>query len=239
MNLLSDSFLENLPEDPLEALHSMAVYLKDTVLISPLISTNTKQIAVNEAIEFIIAFANLNQLELEAPKRSVLVMSGVIPGMEGHESITKLRDICESIDKLYSTRVYKTTLLKAKQFSDRLELKRAKALATYTLSDSEHSRAQELINQLRDEVSTASYLTDEHKLRIQKRLEGIQRELHKTMSDLDKFWGLCVDASVVMRKCGENAKPFVDRVRELADIFGRVMSKTENLPYTSPFKLLE
>jgi hypothetical protein len=61
-------------------------------------------------------------------------------------------------------------------------------------------------------------------------LERLQTELHKRVSDLDRFWGLIGDAGVVLGKLGSDAKPIVDRIREVADIVWRTQSRAEELP---------
>ena len=68
-------------------------------------------------------------------------------------------------------------------------------------------------------------------------MEKIQSELHKKVSDLDRFWGLIGDAGVVIGKFGNDAKPIVDRIKEIADIVWRTQSRSEELPSgtTTPF----
>jgi hypothetical protein len=51
-----------------------------------------------------------------------------------------------------------------------------------------------LINELRDELSKESELDEAHKQRLLKRLEALQKELHKKVSDLDHFCGLLGDS---------------------------------------------
>ena len=58
----------------------------------------------------------------------------------------------------------------------------------------------------------------------------MQSELHKRVSDLDRFWGLIGDAGVVLGKFGEDAQPFVERIREIAEIVWRTQSRAEELP---------
>lgn len=72
-----------------------------------------------------------------------------------------------------------------------------------------------------------------------KRLEGLQKEMHKKMSNLDKFWGLVGDAGVVLGKFGKDAKPFTDRIRDIMQIVWRTQSITEELPSDSRLAMLE
>ena len=58
------------------------------------------------------------------------------------------------------------------------------------------------------------------------------------MADLDKIWGLIGDAGVALGKLGEDAKPFVDRIREIYGIAWRTQSRAEGLPTDTPMKML-
>ena len=89
---------------------------------------------------------------------------------------------------------------------------------------------QALINDLRGTIAANGSLVAEHKARLLKRLESLQAELHKKISDLDKFWGLIGDAGVVLGKLGNDAKPIVDRIRDIADIVWQTQSRAEELP---------
>ena len=107
----------------------------------------------------------------------------------------------------------------------------------YEFSDGDLQRIQTLINELRELISQTNDLGEDHKVRVLKRLEKLQSELHKRVSDLDKFWGLLVEGSIVLKKVGENAKPIVDRIREIADIVWRVQARAAELPSNAPLEL--
>lgn len=87
-------------------------------------------------------------------------------------------------------------------------------------------------------INNAKGLEDDHKRRLLKRLEKLQSELHKRISDLDRFWGLIGDAGVMLRKLGNDAKPIVDRITELANIIWRAQSRAEGLPEADELPLL-
>lgn len=108
---------------------------------------------------------------------------------------------------------------------------------SYEFSQGDLERLQELINQIRHQISAAG-LEDEHKQRLLARLEKLQSELHKKVSDLDRFWGLIGDAGVVLGKLGEDAKPIVDRVREVAGIVWKTQARSEELPSGTDIPLL-
>lgn len=101
---------------------------------------------------------------------------------------------------------------------------------SYEFTDGDLTRIQELINELREEVTSSTFFSEEHQQRLLKKLEKMQAELHKKMSSLDSFWGLLGDAGVAIGKFGNDAKPFVDRIREIAEIGWRTQSNAEELP---------
>ena len=99
----------------------------------------------------------------------------------------------------------------------------------FEFSEHDLQRIQEIINELRDFLTKTEQLEEDHKSRILRRLEALQSEIHKKVSDLDRLWGLIGDAGVVLGKLGDDAKPFVDRIRELSGIAWRTQSQTEKL----------
>ena len=109
----------------------------------------------------------------------------------------------------------------------------------YEFADDDLKRMQTLINELRDLVANSKYLEEDHRTRLIKRLEALQAELYKKVSDLDRFWGLVGDAGVALAKLGENAKPIVDRIREIASITWRTQKKAEQLPDETPNPMID
>jgi hypothetical protein len=100
----------------------------------------------------------------------------------------------------------------------------------YSLSDADIERIQILINELRHLITNNTRIDEGHRRRLLLRLERLQTELHKRVSDLDRFWGIVADGGVLMRKLGEDAKPIVDRIREIAEIAWRSQADAEQLP---------
>lgn len=101
---------------------------------------------------------------------------------------------------------------------------------SYEFSQGDLDQIQRLINELRSEISISNLFEANHKSRLLKRLERLQAEMHKRISDLDGFWGLIGDAGVVAGKFGKDVKPIVDRIKEIADIVWRTQARTEELP---------
>ena len=109
----------------------------------------------------------------------------------------------------------------------------------YELSDEELSAIQRLLNELRELIAQSGDLDARHKRRLMKRLEDLQRELHKQVSDFDHVWGLLVESAAYLGRAGETAKPVTDRLRDLKDIFWNNVKRRESLPPRQKFPELE
>ena len=110
---------------------------------------------------------------------------------------------------------------------------------SYEFSQGDLERVQLLINQIRDLISQTKNLEKDHQRRLLSRIEKLQSEIHKKVSDLDRFWGLVGDAGVVLGKLGNDAKPIVDRIREVAKIVWQTQSRSEELPSGTKIPLLD
>lgn len=108
----------------------------------------------------------------------------------------------------------------------------------YSFTDDEIKYIQSKINTLRDLVSNNSCFTNEHRQRLLKRLERLQQEMHKKVSDLDRFWGLIGDAGVMLGKFGRDAKPLVDTIKDLTDCIWKAQTRSEQIEYKA-MKLLD
>ncbi|MDD2098836.1 hypothetical protein [Pseudomonas putida] len=108
----------------------------------------------------------------------------------------------------------------------------------YEFTDGDLKRVQQLLNELRDLIAANTEIEPDHKRRLLKRLEQMQSELHKEVSDLDRYYGLAVEAGVLMKKLGEGAKPIVDLIKEVTSISWVTQARAENLPSGSEPPLL-
>jgi len=108
----------------------------------------------------------------------------------------------------------------------------------YEFSEGDLKKIQELLNKLRALIPDTKDLEEDHKRRLLKKLEALQSELHKKVSDLDRFWGFFIDASIVVGKMGENAKPMVDIIKQIVSIIWPTQTRAYELSSDLPFKLL-
>ena len=109
----------------------------------------------------------------------------------------------------------------------------------YEFSDDDFSRVQTLLNGLRDLLTKSKDFEEDHRRRLLKRLEVLQSELHKKMSNFDKFWGFFIDSGIALTKFWENAKPFRDDIKEIIEIVSRTQAKAENVQKLFPLNLLK
>ena len=107
----------------------------------------------------------------------------------------------------------------------------------YEFDDADFDRIQTLINELRELITASEVIDEDHKSRLLKRLEKLQQELHKKMSNVDMLWGLIGDAGVVLGKFGHDVKPLTDRIREIVEIVWRVQAAAAGLPSGLPLRL--
>lgn len=108
----------------------------------------------------------------------------------------------------------------------------------YEFSEGDLELIQRLINELRKLISATKKLEEDHRHRLINKLEKVQSELHKKVSNLDRFWGFCIDASIVAGLMGKNAEPMFDLVKKIVAIIWPAQTRAYELPSSLPFKLL-
>lgn len=100
----------------------------------------------------------------------------------------------------------------------------------YEFTGGDFTKLQDMVNKLRDLVNNCADLNEDHKRRMLKRLERLQSEMHKKVSSLDQFFNLAIEASVVARIVGENAKPIADIAKAIMGIAWRTQGHALGLP---------
>lgn len=147
------------------------------------------------------------------------------PGTDPQQNINHIRNYLHQqsaeISKLLHTEYLEQ---QTRKYSDKF-----KSISAYVFSDDDFSSIQKLINEMRDLITSSETITENHKRRLLERLERMQRELHKTTSDLDRFWGFIGESGVAFGKFGNDIKPLVDRINELAKIVWRTITIKETL----------
>lgn len=236
--MFDEEFAKNLPQDSLCAIVKVCNYFIDfeNDIYESFGSNDTDKIRIEKFDEYMSAYVFL-ELLVEAYSLDIDIAS--LDGSVSHiQTIEKISVIFRAIDKDVRPR-----LLKQEQRSV-YEEARAKYAPmfgkgiSYEFSDSDFDKIQGLLNNLRELLTKSDDLEENHRSRLLKRLEELQSELHKKMSNFDKFWGFAVDSSFAFHKVWENSKPFIDDVKEIMQIVCHVQSKTENVQKSFPLNSL-
>ena len=163
-----------------------------------------------------------------------------------YDSVDTLNAISEFADSygISNEILQKNTLSSAKEVLDRLnkyyfdvvaketssQYKNIFAKQIYSFSDEEYSSIQDHINNLRTKLQNSNDFEPNHKERLLKKLEELQKELHKKMSSLDKFLGGFLSVAHTLGLSAKEAKPFTDDVKDILNITLNAKSRGENLP---------
>jgi len=223
--MIEQDFLEQLPKDPLNIIRAISNLVRDKYVNQPSDKRWNDYDFYIEVFGLFQAFAEAHNLGYTYPELS----------SDKHRNMEQIFQFLEEKKAQADKELSELSLANAKEkysviFSNSFY---------YEFTDGDIKRIQELINEIRDLSISSKDFEEEHRQRILKRLEKLQKELHKKMSNIDQFWGLIGDAGVALGKLGENAKPFVDRVREIVDIIWRVQSFAEELPSVGSQPLLK
>jgi hypothetical protein len=204
-------------DNPIEGAMAICGYALDEVEIQPDWTQETHSLLL-EATALILS---LQEQSLIPHMRDVPSLDGSM-GYVCNQLRAFLGDIQQEL-------VGQSSAQKLESMKSRFSITLANGFS-YEFTDGDLQRIRTLINELRELIIANGELDDGHKRRLLKRLEKMQAEIHKKVSDLDNFYGLLVEASVVFKKVGENAKPIVDRIKELTSISWSTQTRAENLP---------
>jgi hypothetical protein len=225
--LYSDELIESLKDDPVRG----TIIICDIAIKSLSGSEfgwNDSDIAV--LIEAYSLLAEILESKLLPIKINYLPVAG-----QSSAECQKIREMIHAVRDICAKEEAKLRMLALRnRFKNSLS-----SGFIYEFSQGDLEKIQVLISQLRDLIAATGHFEKEHQQRLLRRLEKLQSELHKKVSDLDRFWGLIGDAGVVLGKLGNDAKPIVDRIREIADIVWQTQSRAEELPSGTKLPQLE
>jgi len=217
-NLFSDDFVLGISTNPFESI----LIICNTAIQSTEVKHNLEALALLEAIskqsytDDALSGYDYEKFNQDTSVSDLYLFFNDV--RNNIESIINKQIKCSNLDRF--------SLLLSGEFS-------------YEFSKEDISKIQTLINTLREEIKLSKLFKDKHKQRLLKRLEKLQAEIQKKMSNIDAIWGLVGDAGVALGKFGEDAKPFIDRIIEIAKIGWKTQSKAEDLPEGSTHPLLE
>ena len=218
--MFTDEFLDGLPDDKLDALHSMYKAFRTAIASTPG-RKSPNYYKLIEAYYALCSFIEANEIVIN------------IPGLTNPTNKTTDGKIINNLFNAVNTLVTseKDKIYHESRVSD-IRDKYAKKFGTvliYKFSDEEYDRIQQLINELRGEIVESDLFDKKHKRRILTKLEKLQTELHKTTSTLDLVYGAIGDFGIMLGKFGDNVKPLVDRYSEIVRISYGVQARGEQL----------
>jgi len=223
--MFDDNFIAGLPDHPLEGLKAICDFFITFHQTYGTAATTIHYEKYLEAYALLSSYIEAYHLDYK------------MPGLTNRrvDNINNIFNSFTSIRADVDTKISSNTV---EILKSRYQAK-FKDVFAYEFSEGDLKQIQKLINELRSLITESNKFDGNHKGRLLKRLEKLQAELHKRISDLDKFWGLIGDAGVVIGKFGIDAKPVVDRIREIADIVWRTQARAEELPSgTDPFSVI-
>jgi hypothetical protein len=223
----NDKFLEKIENNPINSI----------VEIVEIINANLEDndFEWNEKdYEILFEGFSLIQSIIESFEISVYISVPNING-ETNKDCMLMYDYINNIGKIFQA---KSTAIRLDAMKNKFKRTLNQSFA-YEFSQGDLDRIQVLINELRHHINSSDLFEEEHKSRLLSKLEKLQAEMHKKMSDIDKFWGLIGDAGVMLGKFGKDSKPLVDRIKEISDIVWRTQARAEELPSSTPTPLIK
>jgi hypothetical protein len=108
----------------------------------------------------------------------------------------------------------------------------------FELTDGDISEIHRLTSDLRSRITQTLVLDEKHKQRILSRLESMQAEIHKKLSDFDRITGTMYEVLSVIKKAGESAEPWMRIVRQVLIIIWASQGRVYELPSSAPMDFL-
>jgi hypothetical protein len=109
----------------------------------------------------------------------------------------------------------------------------------FQLTDGDIAEIDDLIGRLRNAIGASEDLEPKHKQRVLKKLESLQGEIHKKMSDFDRIAGAVCEVLVVAKKVGEAGEPWVRMAKELLEVIWRSQAHFFELRSSAKMDLLK
>ena len=222
-------FIDDLPDNPWSALNSVCNKIDE-------LATDAHSAGQPYIIDIYEIYVDLFAFAITIITNNNLNVDVDVPPILGDRD-QNVQNILEFFERLKPEMVKQYTEFQITKSTEAINRRMGTGFY-YEFDDDDIDKIQNLINELRDLISKSDVFEEDHKRRLLNRLERLQSELHKRVSDLDRFWGLVGDAGVMAGKFGEDVKPIVDRIMELGKIIWGAQAKAEELSSEIAFPLL-
>jgi len=166
--LYDDDFVISLPQDPIEAmLKVLDVFFKNMNRLVDVASED-----VYEVRDLILALKEARAIKFPDHHTDIATV-------EGNALLAALSALKKDL-----------SIIVRDEHSEKQKQRFATLLGAafhYELSNADVTRVQVLVNELRDLIVKNENFEEDHRRRLFSRVEGLQREIHKRLSSLDRF----------------------------------------------------
>ncbi len=227
--MFDEKFVKELPQDTLKAQRIIYKHFREA--FNKISHEGGRLTLCLQAMAFAQVFVEIHSLDLNVPYLDHRINDATKIARVNNFFNDWMSNVEKKSKQLHQTNTFET----AKDYYASMFGKGV----FYEFSDDDFSRVQTLLNNLRDLLTKSEDFEEDHRMRLLKKLEALQSELHKKMSDFDRFWGFFIDSGIALTKFWENAKPFRDDIKEIFEIVSRTQAKAENVQKLFPLNLLK
>ena len=195
-----DAYTRDLPSDPLERIERITEDFQEIKGKARGYADETAGVTPDK--DFYDEYLRQYAISQAALRGTAFEMDDYTLDLEFHDNlIHNMQSFERYFDKLYDLVKVHKGRARLNQYTEQAAANFGKGFY-YEFTEDEVDKIQTTINELRYLISASDLFEDEHKQRLLRRLERLQSELHKKVSDLDRFWGLAGDLGVALGKFG-------------------------------------
>jgi hypothetical protein len=104
----------------------------------------------------------------------------------------------------------------------------------YIMTGEEVNRIQRHLSEVQKYIVDNIEIDRAYRLRLQRRIDFLNKDLKIEINSLDPYWALVGDAGVIVGKLRDKAKPIVENITEIVNIIWHLQARTEELASATP-----
>lgn len=147
---------------------------------------------------------------------TIIELEGSVTSL-GEDAVHK-EDVCVFFKKQYT------------RWTTKIAINKRNIKLSNPLNSSDKDQIQTLVNQLRDTISKSLGVADDHRLRILEKLESLQRELNKPISNFDSLISRTIQIIDLGKRVGINSNDFVKIGHKIYQLLMNSESEKQGLP---------
>jgi hypothetical protein len=144
------------------------------------------------------------------------------------------RDQNENSIKIQAFYQYILPQIKEYEVNAKFDSYRAKPIP---LDENDLNEIQSLLNTLRDQIAKCSDIPEEFRQRLLQKVNELQAEFNKPISDFDLALGKAGQIGMTIQKLCKNAKPLLDPINGIIRIIDKTTSNHFGLPTSDKLSL--